>query len=76
MAGSINVRWHAAPIPAGHGRGRKESHRTNQMAWIDELLDHTLVLVAHPDDECIAFGALLQRIQLSAGCIRNERISG
>jgi LmbE family N-acetylglucosaminyl deacetylase len=33
------------------------------MAWIDELLERTLVLVAHPDDECIAFGALLQRIQ-------------
>ncbi len=33
------------------------------MAWIDDLLGRTLVLVAHPDDECIAFGALLQRIQ-------------
>ncbi len=33
------------------------------MAWIDELLAHTLVLVAHPDDECIAFGALLQRMR-------------
>jgi LmbE family N-acetylglucosaminyl deacetylase len=33
------------------------------MAWIDDLLSRTLVLVAHPDDECIAFGALLQRIQ-------------
>jgi LmbE family N-acetylglucosaminyl deacetylase len=33
------------------------------MAWIDELLERTLVLVAHPDDECIAFGGLLQRIQ-------------
>ncbi|HTV65176.1 MAG TPA: PIG-L family deacetylase [Bryocella sp.] len=33
------------------------------MAWIDELLDRTLVLVAHPDDECIAFGALLQRMR-------------
>lgn len=33
------------------------------MAWIDELLDRTLILVAHPDDECIAFGALLQRIR-------------
>jgi LmbE family N-acetylglucosaminyl deacetylase len=33
------------------------------MAWIDELLERTLVLVAHPDDECIAFGALLQRIR-------------
>lgn len=32
------------------------------MAWLDELLEHTLVLVAHPDDECIAFGGLLQRI--------------
>ncbi len=32
------------------------------MAWIDDLLGRTLVLVAHPDDECIAFGALLQRI--------------
>jgi LmbE family N-acetylglucosaminyl deacetylase len=33
------------------------------MAWIDELLGRTLVLVAHPDDECIAFGGLLQRIK-------------
>jgi N-acetylglucosamine malate deacetylase 2 len=33
------------------------------MAWIDELLDRTLVLIAHPDDECIAFGALLQRMR-------------
>ena len=33
------------------------------MAWIDDLLGRTLVLVAHPDDECIAFGALLQRMQ-------------
>jgi LmbE family N-acetylglucosaminyl deacetylase len=33
------------------------------MAWIDDLLERTLVLVAHPDDECIAFGALLQRIR-------------
>jgi len=33
------------------------------MAWIDELLGRTLVLVAHPDDECIAFGALLQRMR-------------
>jgi LmbE family N-acetylglucosaminyl deacetylase len=32
------------------------------MAWLDELLGRTLVLVAHPDDECIAFGGLLQRI--------------
>jgi N-acetylglucosamine malate deacetylase 2 len=33
------------------------------MAWIDELLGRTLVLVAHPDDECLAFGALLQRMR-------------
>ena len=33
------------------------------MASIDELLGRTLVLVAHPDDEVIAFGALLQRIR-------------
>ncbi len=33
------------------------------MAWIDELLGRTLVLVAHPDDECIAFGGLLQRVR-------------
>ncbi len=32
------------------------------MAWIDDLLERTLILVAHPDDECIAFGALLQRM--------------
>lgn len=32
------------------------------MPWIDELLNRTLVLVAHPDDECIAFGGLLQRM--------------
>lgn len=30
---------------------------------MDELLGRTLVLVAHPDDECIAFGALLQRMR-------------
>ena len=33
------------------------------MAWIDELLGRTVVLVAHPDDECIAFGGLLQRMR-------------
>jgi LmbE family N-acetylglucosaminyl deacetylase len=33
------------------------------MAWIDDILGRTLVLVAHPDDECIAFGALLQRMR-------------
>ena len=33
------------------------------MSWIDELLGRTLVLVAHPDDECLAFGALLQRMR-------------
>jgi LmbE family N-acetylglucosaminyl deacetylase len=37
-------------------------HRTD-MAWIDELLGRTLVLVAHPDDEVIAFGGLLQRMR-------------
>src|SRR5215831_17783205 len=41
----------------------REAHRITHMAWIDELLERTLVLVAHPDDECIAFGALLQRIE-------------
>jgi len=33
------------------------------MVWLDELFGRTLVLVAHPDDECIAFGALLQRMR-------------
>jgi LmbE family N-acetylglucosaminyl deacetylase len=33
------------------------------MAWIDELLGRTLVLAAHPDDECLAFGAILQRMR-------------
>jgi LmbE family N-acetylglucosaminyl deacetylase len=33
------------------------------MAWIEEILGRPLVLVAHPDDECVAFGALLQRIR-------------
>jgi len=33
------------------------------MPWLDELLVRTLVLVAHPDDECIAFGGLLQRMR-------------
>lgn len=33
------------------------------MAWIDELFGRTLVLVAHPDDECISFGTLLQRMR-------------
>jgi LmbE family N-acetylglucosaminyl deacetylase len=35
----------------------------NTMAWIDDILERTLVLVAHPDDECLAFGALLQRMR-------------
>ena len=30
---------------------------------IDELLSRTLVVVAHPDDECIGAGALLQRMR-------------
>ena len=42
--------------------GRLESASKKNMAWIDELLGRTMVLVAHPDDECIAFGGLLQRI--------------
>ena len=29
----------------------------------EQLLGRTLVLVAHPDDECIAFGALMQRMR-------------
>ena len=33
------------------------------MAWLDDILGRTLVLVAHPDDECLAFGALLQRMR-------------
>ena len=33
------------------------------MSSLDGLLGRALVIVAHPDDECIAFGALLQRIE-------------
>lgn len=33
------------------------------MTWVDDLLGRSLVLVAHPDDECLAFGALLQRMR-------------
>jgi N-acetylglucosamine malate deacetylase 2 len=33
-----------------------------EMSDLEPLLGRTLVIVAHPDDECIAFGALLQRI--------------
>lgn len=32
------------------------------MSNLDPLLDRALVIVAHPDDECVAFGALLQRV--------------
>src|SRR4051812_24132471 len=32
------------------------------MSDLEPLLGRTLVIVAHPDDECVAFGALLQRI--------------
>lgn len=32
------------------------------MSAVEQLLGRTLVLVAHPDDECIAFGTLLQRM--------------
>ncbi len=42
---------------------RDEGASKNIMAWIDELLSRTLVLVAHPDDECLACGALLQRMR-------------
>ena len=31
------------------------------MSNLEPLLGRTLVIVAHPDDECVAFGALLQR---------------
>jgi N-acetylglucosamine malate deacetylase 2 len=33
------------------------------MSAVAQLLGRTLVLVAHADDECIAFGALLQRMR-------------
>jgi LmbE family N-acetylglucosaminyl deacetylase len=33
-----------------------------EMSDLEPLLGRTLVIVAHPDDECIAFGALLQRV--------------
>lgn len=32
-----------------------------EMSNLDSLLGGPLVIVAHPDDECVAFGALLQR---------------
>lgn len=35
----------------------------DSVSQLDQLLGRTLVLVAHPDDECIAFGAILQRMQ-------------
>jgi N-acetylglucosamine malate deacetylase 2 len=35
------------------------------MLQISDLLERTLVIVAHPDDECIAAGVLLQRIRTS-----------
>ena len=33
------------------------------MSDLEPLLGRTLVIVAHPDDECVAFGAVLQRIR-------------
>lgn len=33
------------------------------MSRIEELLGRTIVVVAHPDDECIAYGGLLQRMR-------------
>jgi LmbE family N-acetylglucosaminyl deacetylase len=33
------------------------------MSIVDQLLGRAVVLVAHPDDECIAYGALLQRMR-------------
>jgi LmbE family N-acetylglucosaminyl deacetylase len=59
LAGSIYGRLPRtnALLPKEHGSIE------DIMAWIEELLGRTLVLVAHPDDECIAFGALLQRIR-------------
>jgi N-acetylglucosamine malate deacetylase 2 len=32
------------------------------MSDLEPLLGRTLVIVAHPDDECVAFGAVLQRM--------------
>jgi len=60
MAGSITgQRWRAQCLATGVCKPRIETG----MPWIDELLGRTLVLVAHPDDECLAFGALLQRMR-------------
>ncbi|HWR34685.1 MAG TPA: PIG-L family deacetylase [Clostridia bacterium] len=44
-------------------RDRSTLHPSSSMAELDQLLGRTLVMVAHPDDECIACGALLQRIR-------------
>ncbi len=50
---------------ASQGRSNQDEVlcRVPLMPWIDELLGRTLILVAHPDDECIAFGGLMQRIR-------------
>ena len=63
VGGSITVRWCQVPSFARRSVEAESGIEVNRMAWIDELLERTLVLVAHPDDECIAFGALLQRVQ-------------
>jgi N-acetylglucosamine malate deacetylase 2 len=54
--------WSPRKLAANSIRQR-QSCIESTMAWIDELLGRTLVLVAHPDDECLAFGALLQRMR-------------
>lgn len=40
-----------------------QGSRTNAPSTIDTLLGTTAILVAHPDDESIAFGGVLQRIK-------------
>jgi LmbE family N-acetylglucosaminyl deacetylase len=54
--------WSSRAAAVTLDRFAKIAHR-KIMPWIEDLLERTLILVAHPDDECIAFGALLQRIR-------------
>ncbi len=38
-------------------------HHTNMRDWKTELTRRVLVLVAHADDECVGYGALLQKMR-------------
>ena len=52
-----------AGFAGGTTRVRREASYFRMAADLEQLLGRTMVLVAHPDDECITCGGLLQRMR-------------